>query len=408
MIILSVPIFKQLLILMVVIWVIAVVLRKIGLPTIMGELLAGIIIGPAVLGLIEPNEVIDVLAQLGIFFLMLHTGVETNPREFITALKKSFGIATIGALVPFLASMSIALLFGFFLNTALFIGITLTATAVVVTLKILKDLGLQNTKLARVIVASCIIDDLLSLIFFSLILSVVKSEEISFTSILIVGLKSTLFFGVTIVIGYFVYPILKRPFQKSNGKGFTFLLVLGIGFGLFAELIGLHMILGAYLAGLFFREEVASKALIRKVEDRLYGISYSFLGPIFFISLGFHITFDAFTNNGILLLATLVVVCSVVQVISAGGMARVAKFSKVESLTIGIGMVGRAEMAFILAAIGLKLNVISDAVFSILVFSTFILNIIASLGLKGASVLLKRKSNEIESNKTEVINELSS
>lgn len=396
MAILSIPIFKQLLILMVVIWAMAVVLRRFGFPTIMGELIAGIVIGPAVLGLIEPNEVIDVLAQLGIFFLMLHTGVETNPREFVTALKKSFGVATIGALAPFLATMSVALLFGFSFHSSLFIGITLTATAVVVTLKILKDLGLQNTRLARVIVASCIIDDLLSLVFFSLILSVVKSEDISFLSLSMVALKSILFFGVTIVIGYYIYPFLKKPFQKSNGKGFTFLLILGIGFGLFAELIGLHMILGAYLAGLFFREEVASKSLIRKVEDRLYGISYSFLGPIFFISLGFHITFDVFSNNGAWLLAALVITCLIVQIVSAGGMAKLAKFSNIEALTIGIGMVGRAEMAFILAAIGLKLEVISDSVFSILVFSTFILNIIASLGLKGASILLKKNNYQLK------------
>lgn len=391
MIILSIPIFKQLLILMVVIWAMAVLLRQFGFPTIMGELIAGIIIGPAVLGFIQPNEVIDVLAQLGIFFLMLHTGVETNPREFVSALKKSFGIATIGALAPFLTAMSVALLFGHSINSALFIGITLTATAVVVTLKILKDLGLHKTRLARVIVASCIIDDLLSLVFFSLILSVVKSEDITFFSLFIVAVKSILFFGITIVVGYYIYPFLKKPFQKSNGKGFTFLLILGLGFGLFAELIGLHMILGAYLAGLFFREEVASKSLIQKVEDRLFGISYSFLGPIFFISLGFHITFDAFTTEGILLLVTLVVSCVLIQVISAGGMAKLAKFSNAESFTIGVGMVGRAEMAFILAAIGLKLGAISDSVFSILVFSTFILNIIATFGLKGASILLKRK-----------------
>jgi len=389
---LSIPIFKQLLILMVVIWTIAVILRRIGLPTIMGELIAGILIGPAVFGFIEPNEIIDVLAQLGIFFIMLHTGVETNPREFITALRKSFGIATIGALFPFLAATTVALIFGYSTNTALFVGITLTATAVVVTLKILNDLGLQNTKLARVIVASCILDDLLSLVSFSVILSVVKSEEISLFSLLMVGLKSTLFFGVTIIAGYYLYPILKRPFRDPKGKGFTFLLILGIGFGLFAELIGLHMILGAYLAGLFFREEVASKKLIRKVEDRLYGIAYSFLGPIFFISLGFHITFGAFTNSGILLLVALVGSCIISQVISAGGMARLAKFSNLESITIGVGMTGRAEMAFILAAIGLKLEVLNETIFSILIVSTFILNIIASIGLKGCAILLKRKN----------------
>lgn len=376
------PVFKQLLILMVVIWSMAVLLRQLGIPTIMGELVAGIIIGPAVLGLIEPNEVIDVLAQLGIFFIMLHTGVETNPRDFIKAIQKSFGIAIIGALAPFLVSMGIALAFGYPIKTALFVGLALTATAVVVTLKILRDLGFGNTKLARVIVASCIIDDLLSLIFFSLVLSVIKNDNVDLASLSVVALKSFLFFVVTIVAGYYLYPILKKPFRTPNSKGFTFLLVLALGFGLFAELIGLHMILGAYLAGLFFREEIASKELIVKVEDRLYGIAYSFLGPIFFISLGFHITFDVFTTHGTILLVTLVVSCIVIQIISAGGMAKMAGFNNSESLTIGIGMTGRAEMAFILSAIGLKMQVLNDTLFSILVFSTFLLNIFATFGLK--------------------------
>ncbi len=392
-ILLSIPVFQQLLILMVLIWSVAVLLRKFGIPTIMGELMVGILIGPAVFGVIEPNEIIDVLAQLGIFFLMLHTGVKTNPRDFFQALRKSFGIATVGALVPFLAAFGISLFaFGLPLNTSLYVGITLTATAVVVTLKILNDLNLQNTRLARVIVASCILDDLLSLISFSLILSFIRSDSIDVMALLLVAVKSILFFGVTIIMGYYLYPVLKKPFRDPKGKGFTFLLILGIGFGMFAELIGLHMILGAYLAGLFFREEVASLALINKVEDRLYGIAYSFLGPIFFISLGFHITFEAFTGYGVILLVTLVVGTVIAQVISAGGMARLADFSKLESLTIGVGMVGRAEMAFILAAIGLKYKALDDVVFSILIFSTFVLNIIAGVGLKGCAVALNRKS----------------
>ncbi|NOU59149.1 cation:proton antiporter [Marinifilum caeruleilacunae] len=384
------PFFQELLILMVVIWAFSVLLRKIGIPTIMGELVAGILIGPAVLGLIEPNEIIEVLSQLGIFFILLHAGVETNPREFVSALKKSFGIAFIGALFPFITSMSIALLFGYSLKTALFVGISLTATAVVVTLKILQDLNLSNTRLARVIVASCIIDDLLSLICFSLILSVVKSENISVTSLVLIAVKSTLFFVVTIVAGYYLYPLFKRPFQHSSGKGFTFLLILGLVFGLFAELIGLHMILGAYLAGLFFREEVANKELVKKVEDRLYAIAYSFLGPIFFISLGFHITFDAFTIEGIFLLMSLVIGVIIIQIFSAGSMAKLAQFSTVESVTIGIGMTGRAEMAFILAAIGQKLQILDNNLFSIIVFSTFLLNFFATFGLKYCAGVIKR------------------
>ena len=102
-------VFENLLILMAVVWSMAVLLRRIGLPTIMGELLMGVILGPAVMGWIDTNEVIETLAQMGIFFLMLHTGVETKPREFYAATKDSLGVAIVGAIVPFTVSFLVAL-----------------------------------------------------------------------------------------------------------------------------------------------------------------------------------------------------------------------------------------------------------------------------------------------------------
>ncbi len=125
-------IFLQLLILMVVIWSVAVALRRFGLPTIMGELLGGVIVGPAVLGWVQPNEIIEVFAQMGIFFLMLHAGVETAPREFFRALRMSWGVAVVGAVAPFSVGTGIALLFDLSLTVAIFVGLVMTATAVVV------------------------------------------------------------------------------------------------------------------------------------------------------------------------------------------------------------------------------------------------------------------------------------
>ncbi|MFQ5787488.1 MAG: cation:proton antiporter [Thermodesulfobacteriota bacterium] len=385
------PVFKHLLILMVVIWSVAVMLRRIGLPTIMGELLMGVILGPAVLGWVHPSEIIETLAQLGIFFLMLHAGVETKPREFFEAMRSSLGIAVVGAMVPFCVSMAVGLAFGLSLSSALFVGLTMTATAVVITIKILLDLGLQNTRMARVVVASCVIDDILTLVLFSVILGIIKEGSFDPLSLLWIGLKSTLFFGVTIAIGYYLYPLLKHPFRNREGKGFTFVLILALGFGLFAEAIGLHIILGAYLAGLFFSEEVASPGLAQKVEDRLYGIAFSFLGPIFFISLGFHITFDFLAKSGIWFIIILTSACIVGQIFSAGGMARLLRFSWVESLTVGVGMCGRAEMAFILSSLGLSMGAIDNKVFSILIFTSFLLNMLTPAGLKGCAILLRRQ-----------------
>ena len=206
-----------------------------------------------------------------------------------------------------------------------------------------------------------------------------------------IGLKALAFFAVALTVGHYLYPLFKRPFRDRRGKGFTFLLILGLGFGLLAEAIGLHIIMGAYLAGLFFREEVASRELIQKVEDRLEGIAYSFLGPIFFISLGFHITPEAITGSGLLFIAALTTACFSFQVVTAGGMALRLGFSRVESLTVGVGMCGRAEMAFVLASLGLSLGVIDDAVFSALIFTAFLLNLITPIGLRVITPSLRKE-----------------
>jgi Kef-type K+ transport system membrane component KefB len=375
-------VFRDLLILLVVIWSVAVVFRHIGLPTIMGELMMGVLLGPAVFGWVELNEIIEVLANLGIFFLLLHTGVETSPREFFAALKKSIGVATVGAMVPFGVSFGVAIAFGLDVVPAIFVGLTMTATAVVITLKILYDLGLKDTRVARVVVASCVIDDLMALVAFSFVIGIIQHGDVDALALGWIALKVALFFGGGLAIGYWGFPLLKHPFRNRDGHGFTFVLVLGLAYGLVAEAIGLHIILGAYLAGLFFEEKVASRELVQKVTDRLEGIAYSFLGPIFFISLGFHITFDALKGEGLALVASLTTVLLVGQIVSAGSMARLLKFSWLESVSVGVGMCGRAEMAYVIAALGFKLGAFDANVLSAMIFVTFLVNIFTSIGLK--------------------------
>jgi Kef-type K+ transport system membrane component KefB len=158
---------------------------------------------------------------------------------------------------------------------------------------------------------------------------------------------------------------------------------------LLAQAIGLHIMVGAYIAGLFFEEKVADKKLYDLVNDRLYGLSYSFLGPIFFISLGFHITFNL-SADSIWMLAALTAMVLIGQVISAGLMARRMHFTWLESLTIGAGMCGRAEMAFILASVGIDLGILNSELFSVLVFTAFLLNLLTPLMLKGCAVLLEK------------------
>ncbi len=381
----------DLLILLAGIWLVAVTLRPLGLPTVMGELIVGVLVGPAVLGLIEPGEAIQLLAEIGIFFLMFHAGVETRPLEFFDALKRSLGVAVVGAIVPFGVSFAIASAFGLKPVGATFVGLTMTATAVVITLKSLKDLGLADTRVARVIVASCVIDDLLTLVVFGLVVGVLSGGTLEPVAVAVTLGKVVVFFGVAVLLGRFVYPRLSLPFRAEGGKGFTFVLLIAFAAGLFAEAIGLHMILGAYLAGLFFEEKVAHPNLVKVVKDRAYGIAYSFLGPIFFISLGFSITFDL-SLSGIAFLALLTTGVIVGQILSAGGMALRMGLPGREALTVGVGMCGRAELAFILASLALGQGAIDQAIFSVLIFTAFVLNLFTPLALKGCAVLLEGKA----------------
>ena len=383
-------VFHSLLMLMIVVWSVAVVMRKIGLPTIMGELIMGVVIGPAVLGWVTPNEVIETLAQIGIFFLMLHTGVETEPREFYAAVKDSFGIALVGAIVPFSVSMGVAMAFGLDIVAAVFVGLTMTATAVVITLKILRDLGFQNSRMSRIIVATCVVDDLLTMIFFSFVLGFISGGPVDISQLALVAGKVILFFAITLSIGLFLYPRLAFPFRNKQGKGFTFILILGFAAGELAEHLGLHFIIGAYFAGLFFEEKVVNKKLFDIVNDRLYALSYSFLGPIFFISLGFNITFDL-PNHLIWFLVSLTLAVMIGQILSAGLMAKRKNFSWTEALTIGVGHCARAEMAFIIASLGIQMGALDKNIFSVLVFTSFILNLATPLMLKGCAKLLEKQ-----------------
>lgn len=379
----------DLLILLAGIWLVAVTLRPLGLPTVMGELIVGVLVGPAVFGWIEPDEAIQLLAEIGIFFLMFHAGVETQPNEFFAALKRSLGVAIAGAAVPFAVSFAVAQLFGLELVASVFVGLIIgTATAVVITLKSLKDLGLTDTRIARIIIASCIINDLLTLIFFSLVIGALSGGAFAPLDLAVNLGKVVGFFAVALILGTFVYPRLTLPFRAEGGKGFTFVLLAAIAAGLFAEAIGLHMILGAYLAGLFFEERVAHPNLVKVVNDRAYGIAYSFLGPIFFISLGFSISFDI-SASSVAFIALLAVTVIAGQVLSAGGMALRLGMPWREAMTVGVGMCGRAEMAFILAALALAQGVIGQETFSVLIFTAFLLNLFTPLALKGCAVLLE-------------------
>lgn len=371
--------FETLLILMVVVWVAGKVFRMLNLPVLFGEVLGGILVGPMVFGLVEPNnETIILLAELGVFFLMLHAGLETNPKELLNSSKKSILISLGGIVVPFSLGFAVSKFSGLTTSESLIIGLILSITAIAITVRLFKDYRLQRTQLAHTTIAAAVFNDIIALILFSIIFTLIETGEVSFFPIAILVAKILAFFGVIIIGGL---KISKHMQKFLNHKGFTFALIVALVLGIVAESIGLHAIIGAFLAGLFIREEILDERTFNKIEDRIYGLSYSFLGPIFFTSLAFNLDFKAMFAMPTLLLSLLGVTIFG-KVFGAGIMAYVQKIKAKEALTIGIAMNSKGVIDLVIASIALKSGIISNEIFSMIVVIAFACTLFALFAIK--------------------------
>lgn len=364
---------SSLLLIMAVVWGTGMIFRKLRLPLLLGELLAGLLLGPSLFGIFQDSETIRILAELGIFFLMLHAGLETNPEDLLHSSKKSIAVALGGIILPLALGMLAARAFGYGAIEGFFIGMTLSITAISVTAKVFKDFNFSKSPIAHLVMGAAIADDIVAFLMLSVIIGIVENGGmLPLADIMWIIGKVVLFFGGVIFAGQKLFPLFKNIFQHEGYKAFTFTLVIAFAFGVFAEYIGLHAIFGAYIAGLFVKEEIASPAIYRKIEDRLFGISYSFLGPIFFVSLGFHVDFSIFKEPQTLPFLFAVLAAAIIgKVVGAGGMAYLFGEKLKESAIIGVGMNGRGAVELIIAVIGLELGLINEKIFSILVVMAF-------------------------------------
>lgn len=377
---------KTLLLIMVVVWGTGMVFRKIKLPVLLGELLAGLIFGPALFGVFESNETIKLLAELGVFFLMLHAGLETNPKDLLRSSKSSVAIALVGTIFPLALGMWVAARFGFDPLKAAFIGLGLAITALPVTNKVFKDFNFNKTKIANLVMGSAILTDILGFLFLSILIALVAGGgALTLPQILFIVGKIALFFGGVIFVGSKLLPYSNAIFQHRGYKAFTFTLIIALAFGVFAELIGLHYILGAYLAGLFVKEETSNPSVYQKIEDRLFALSYSFLGPIFFVSLGFFVDFSVLSDpKSLAFVVSLIIAAVVGKLFGAGIPAYLCGYSFKEAAVIGISMNSRGATELVIALIGLELGLVGETAFSALVFMAFFTTLATPIVLKYA------------------------
>ena len=344
------------------------------------------------------------ISEVGIILIMFALGFEANPRYFIRSIKRSWGIALFGALGPFIAAWSCAQYFWGDDRIAMLCGLTMTATAVSLTMVSLKSEGLHLSGAASGIMTSAIIDDIASLALVAILIPVATGAgDLSVTGIATIVLRALLFFVVIVAIAIWIMPhsaeqgLLKRyPFLQRFGmsnmlsiddgsKATLGILLVAISISLLAHYLGLHPAIGAYMAGLIIKEEYFhfgkrenSRALYRDTRRIIDDAAFSWIGPIFFVNLGTHIVFDPVIFASILD-ETLMLLAGVffAQVISATAAARyTGSFNWQDSVMIGFGMLGRAELAFVVMNIAYTQHgIFTEAVFYTLMITIFWLNV---------------------------------
>lgn len=374
--------FQILLTLMVTIWIFGKIFRALDLPVIFGELLGGIVVGPLVFGIVSPhNEIIKILAELGAFFLMLHAGLETDPQKLFHASKKSLLISLAGIIIPTIGGFFLANFWGFTFIESLFIGVAMSTAAIAISVRLLKDSKILGTNVANVSIGAAVINDILALISFSILLGIAENGSIDIAEVCLMVGKIVLFFGVVLIGGLKSAKYIGKFIEKQL---FTSTLVVALFLGIFAEFIGLHAIVGAFLAGLFIQEEIIHTKKFERLEDRVYGITYGFLGPIFFASLALHLDLSAIADSPIFLISVILVAISA-KIFGSGLAAWYQKIEFKKSLIIGLAMNSRGAVAMIIASIGLDKGIIDETVFSTLIimvlsatlFSTFMMKTLA-------------------------------
>lgn len=366
------------------------VFKRFKLPAIVGQLLAGVILGPTLLNIVEPSESFSLIIDLAVFFLMFLAGLELRSEDIKSAGRDSLILSILAFVVPFVGGYIISDFLGFSLVTSLFIGLTLAITAIPVSAVILMEFNMLKSKMGSIVMTAGVIDDILSLIALAVILQLAAEpngsfEEIEITKLAISGAKIALFLGGMFLLDLIIkkakhvfYPKASRWVGNLQTKeiSFAILLIIAFSISILAESVGLHFVIGAFFAGLIIGKDVIGTKNFNKVSTVFSAISFGLLSPIFFAFIG--IEFVAQSLVDVLPLFVMLLAVAVGGKIAGGFIGgRIARFSNFESFTMGNLVNARGMVELIIATIGLEAGIIDETVFTVIVAIGFITTVMA-------------------------------
>lgn len=321
---------------------------RLGQPSVLGKIIVGIILGPALLGWVHDTELLTVFSQIGVLLLMFLAGLETDLQEMNKNKKAAILVALGGIILPIILGYAGAQYYGMSTGEAIFIGLLLSATSVSISVQALRELGWLNSKEGSTLLGAAVLDDIVVVILIAIAMSFFAGSDTNIG--LLIG-KKVLFFAILIVLAKWFIPQFIKVFKKFKVTESILSAGLIICFGLsyFAEVLGIAGIIGAFFAGIAIAQTEFRKEIEHKVEPIAYGIFV----PFFFVSIGIAVSFDGIGDQiGFIIVFSIIAVVS--KFVGSGLGAKLAGFDTRSSMGVGAGMVSRGEVALILAAMGLE------------------------------------------------------
>lgn len=348
--------------------ILGLVTQKFQMPQVVGALLAGLILGPAVLGFLKPTDMLTQLAELGVIVIMFSAGAGTSLKDLRSAGKSGFLVALMGVLAPLIMGALLAFAFnrgdlatdGNKLLQNIFMGTILTATSVSITVETLQEMGKLRTKVGNTILAAAIIDDVLGLVALTIVTSLAGEN----VNVALVLLKIVLFFIFVIAVGFVAirgfnwYTRRKANTNLHRYPVAAFVLCLVLAF-LAERVFGVADIIGAFAAGLI----VGSTSKGNYISSKFQPVQYLFLTPIFFANIGLKVTLPSMSITIVAFAVLMVVVAVLSKLVGCGLGAKMCGFNNKEALQTGFGMACRGEVALIVANKGLSLGLMPEAFF---------------------------------------------
>ena len=368
----------------------AEIFQRIKQPVVLGELLAGIIVGPYALGglplfggepLVVLDETIKYIGELAAIIILFIAGLEITPREFLRGGVASFTVGALGVIVPFSVGFIVLSIYGFDSFETLLIATALTATSIAISIQVLTELGKMQSKEARLILGAAIVDDILAIAILSVVVTMVQSGntspqimDIAFIILKILGLFAVLLIGAIFLIPRILH---REKLWRSKGsiEGITTAIFFGIA-GI-AAYVGLSPIVGAFAAGM----AVASTKLVKQVEEYAHKLQFIF-APLFFAIIGAQVDLRGVNIDVLIISGIIIAIAISTKLVGCGLPSFIFLKEKTGSMRVGIGMISRGEVGLIVAGVGITSGVLSTDVYTSIIIMVATTTIITPIWLK--------------------------